>query len=346
MTDPTESMRAAQQRVNALIEASSLGTAGARRLRRRVSPETSNQIVALAEASLPSADELPKQPGDRASITPEPERADAAAFDASQRVAALLIELADSQGRLSSNGISIDISLSQEEIASHIGAGRRTVARALRVLRERGIIETGRRRLVIRKPRVLRALARSAAEENAGDLALHSVHESTLVDENENETAAAERQDVFPGGAKGDETLQPEAPPIHGTRTLPIILAGHARLPSGVGEAAEMILGPQSRLKVCELGPRDSPEEFGNRLLALAGAAESVLVLADLHGGSPFNAVRALAAVHSSIQLVSGLNLPMLLEVLLHATDDVTELAEVARAAGRDGVVDVLESVW
>ncbi|NBH10454.1 PTS mannose transporter subunit IIAB [Amycolatopsis sp. SID8362] len=128
--------------------------------------------------------------------------------------------------------------------------------------------------------------------------------------------------------------------------SVPIILAGHGRLPSGVGEAAEMILGPQSRLKVCELSPRDSPEEFGARVLALAGDAEGVLVLADLHGGSPFNAVRKLAAGHPRIQLVSGLNLPMLLEVLLHTTGDVAELAGVARAAGRDGVVDVLESTW
>ncbi|MEQ0562276.1 PTS mannose transporter subunit IIAB [Amycolatopsis sp. NEAU-NG30] len=128
---------------------------------------------------------------------------------------------------------------------------------------------------------------------------------------------------------------------------VPIILAGHGRLPSGVGEAAEMILGPQSRLKVCELSPHDSPEEFGARVLALAGDADGVLVLADLHGGSPFNAVRALAAAaRPRIELVSGLNLPMLLEVLLHTTDDVTELAGVARAAGRDGVVDVLESTW
>ncbi|WP_284746949.1 PTS sugar transporter subunit IIA [Amycolatopsis sp. RTGN1] len=126
--------------------------------------------------------------------------------------------------------------------------------------------------------------------------------------------------------------------------SVPIVLAGHGRLPSGVGEAAEMILGPQSRLKVCELSPHDSPEEFGVRVLGLLGDATEALVLADLHGGSPFNAVRALA--HPRLQLVSGLNLPMLLEVLLHTTDDVTELAGVARAAGRDGVVDVLESTW
>ncbi|MDT7799211.1 MAG: mannose system component [Actinomycetota bacterium] len=129
--------------------------------------------------------------------------------------------------------------------------------------------------------------------------------------------------------------------------SIPIILAGHGSLPSGVGEAAEMILGPQSRLKVCELNPSDRPEDFGARLGALAGDAAELLVLADLHGGSPFNAVRALAAQGPArIELVSGLNLPMLLEVLLHTTGDVTELAGVARAAGRDGVVDVLESTW
>jgi PTS system mannose-specific IIA component len=129
--------------------------------------------------------------------------------------------------------------------------------------------------------------------------------------------------------------------------TVPIILAGHGSLPSGVGEAAEMILGPQARLKVCELSPHDSPEEFGVRLLALAGAAPELLVLADLHGGSPCNAVRALAAGgRIRVRLVSGLNLPMLLEVLLHTASDVAGLAAVARAAGRDGVVDVPEPTW
>ena len=51
--------------------------------------------------------------------------------------------------------------LSQEDIAAQIGAARRTVARALRVLRERGIVETGRRRFLIRELRVLRAFAHS-----------------------------------------------------------------------------------------------------------------------------------------------------------------------------------------
>ncbi|MFB9683836.1 Crp/Fnr family transcriptional regulator [Amycolatopsis plumensis] len=90
----------------------------------------------------------------------ESARVDAAAFDVSRRVAVVLVRLAEEHGRTVPDGVVVD-ALSQEDIAAQIGAARRTVARALRVLRERGIVETGRRRFLIREPRVLRAFARS-----------------------------------------------------------------------------------------------------------------------------------------------------------------------------------------
>ncbi|MEV6826087.1 Crp/Fnr family transcriptional regulator [Amycolatopsis sp. NPDC051102] len=90
----------------------------------------------------------------------ESARIDSAAFDVSRRVAVVLVRLAEERGRTVPEGVVID-ALSQEDIAAQIGAARRTVARALRVLRERGIVETGRRRFLIREPRVLRAFARS-----------------------------------------------------------------------------------------------------------------------------------------------------------------------------------------
>ncbi|MEV4057147.1 Crp/Fnr family transcriptional regulator [Amycolatopsis sp. NPDC049688] len=90
----------------------------------------------------------------------ESARIDSAAFDVSRRVAVVLVRLAAERGRTVPEGVVID-ALSQEDIAAQIGAARRTVARALRVLRERGIVETGRRRFLIREPRVLRAFARS-----------------------------------------------------------------------------------------------------------------------------------------------------------------------------------------
>jgi CRP/FNR family cyclic AMP-dependent transcriptional regulator len=97
----------------------------------------------------------------------ESARVDSAAFDVSRRVAVQLVRLAEEHGRLVPEGVVIEAALSQEDIAGQVGAARRTVARALRLLRERGIIETGRRRILIREPRVLRAFARSESDADA-----------------------------------------------------------------------------------------------------------------------------------------------------------------------------------
>ncbi|OXM59688.1 Crp/Fnr family transcriptional regulator [Amycolatopsis vastitatis] len=94
-------------------------------------------------------------------------RIDSAAFDVSRRVAVHLVRLAEEHGRRVREGVVIEAALSQADIAAQIGAARRTVARALAMLRQRGIVETGRRRILIRRPRVLRAFARSEADTEA-----------------------------------------------------------------------------------------------------------------------------------------------------------------------------------
>ncbi|MCP2246896.1 PTS sugar transporter subunit IIA [Lentzea aerocolonigenes] len=119
--------------------------------------------------------------------------------------------------------------------------------------------------------------------------------------------------------------------------TIPVVLAGHGALPSGVAGAAELVLGPQSRLAVCELGPAEDPDSYGERLAALTGDA-AVLVLVDLPGGTPANRAKLLAARREGMRIVTGLNLPMVLEVLVR-NGDVDELAGRALSAGRDGVL-------
>ena len=74
-----------------------------------------------------------------------------------QRVAKLLLELADQYG--SSNDGEIDIDLTQEELASLTGTSRATVTRALTNWRGRGIIRTGQRRITITDLGTLRKIA-------------------------------------------------------------------------------------------------------------------------------------------------------------------------------------------
>jgi CRP-like cAMP-binding protein len=75
-----------------------------------------------------------------------------------ERLASYLLELAQRHGTTVAGGTEIDIPLSQRELAGAIGASREAIARCLRILRERRVVVTRRRRVVILQPQVLRSM--------------------------------------------------------------------------------------------------------------------------------------------------------------------------------------------
>lgn len=83
-------------------------------------------------------------------------RVEAACLDASARVARTLSELAGVIGEPSVEG-SVTLAVSQRELAGYVGASREAVSRALRPLRDSGLIITSRRRLKILRLGALRA---------------------------------------------------------------------------------------------------------------------------------------------------------------------------------------------
>ncbi|WP_027942904.1 Crp/Fnr family transcriptional regulator [Amycolatopsis taiwanensis] len=72
------------------------------------------------------------------------------------RIAELLAELAERYGVSTSEGVVVDLRISQQDIAAMTAASRETAARTLRTLREAGVISTARRRLTIHRPDALR----------------------------------------------------------------------------------------------------------------------------------------------------------------------------------------------
>jgi CRP/FNR family transcriptional regulator, cyclic AMP receptor protein len=76
-----------------------------------------------------------------------------------QRLAVLLLELADRHGGGTAHEVRIAMPLSQEELASMAGTSRATVTRALSNWRQRGIIRTGKRDLTITDLTTLRRIA-------------------------------------------------------------------------------------------------------------------------------------------------------------------------------------------
>ena len=76
-------------------------------------------------------------------------RVEVAAYDIPARVARRLVELADRFGEPDGQGVRIAVALSQDELAGWVGASREAVAKALRVLRDRGFVTTGRRTMTV-----------------------------------------------------------------------------------------------------------------------------------------------------------------------------------------------------
>jgi CRP/FNR family cyclic AMP-dependent transcriptional regulator len=81
----------------------------------------------------------------------------------SGRVATLLVDLTERYGERTEDGWRIELPLSQQDLAAAAATSREAVTRVLRTLREREVVRTGRRRLEVLRPEVLRSLGRSAS---------------------------------------------------------------------------------------------------------------------------------------------------------------------------------------
>jgi CRP-like cAMP-binding protein len=81
---------------------------------------------------------------------------DLATQDSVGRVAKRLLELASDHGKPAREGTRIDLSLTQDELASWTGATRETVSRALRLMRQLGWIATDHRSITVLDAQAMR----------------------------------------------------------------------------------------------------------------------------------------------------------------------------------------------
>jgi CRP-like cAMP-binding protein len=86
-------------------------------------------------------------------------RVEFAAFPVAVRVARVLVDLARAYGQVTGTGITIGIELSQPELASLIGASEPSVHRAVRELKQDGLLKVGYRSIVLQDPGLLRITA-------------------------------------------------------------------------------------------------------------------------------------------------------------------------------------------
>lgn len=123
-----------------------------------------------------------------------------------------------------------------------------------------------------------------------------------------------------------------------------VVIAAHGDLAHALRQSAEMIVGAQDGVVTVALNPQDNLDSLQATIreaIDRADAGAGVIILIDLFGGTPGNAA-ALCLSQRELPIVSGVNLPMLLEVLLSRSAMSPEaLAELALASGNQGIVDI-----
>jgi len=122
-----------------------------------------------------------------------------------------------------------------------------------------------------------------------------------------------------------------------------IVLVTHGTLADALKNAAEMIIGSQEQFLAIGMEPADDLTVLRDEIEAATRAFEKndgVLILVDLMGGSPAKASSHLA--FAGTQVICGVNLPMLLEVLVQREGvTIQELTAIAMQAAKEGVINL-----
>lgn len=122
-----------------------------------------------------------------------------------------------------------------------------------------------------------------------------------------------------------------------------IILSTHGPMAQSIQSSMEMIAGAQEGIRSVCFIDGEGTEELSAKLTAAIEelAADQILILCDLAGGSPYNVAAMISGQRTDkeIRVIAGLNLPMLLEAALgRGYQELSELIPAAMAAASEGI--------
>ncbi|MGE4553286.1 MAG: PTS sugar transporter subunit IIA [Desulfovibrionaceae bacterium] len=119
-----------------------------------------------------------------------------------------------------------------------------------------------------------------------------------------------------------------------------LLLVTHGTFGAALLDAASMIMGPQAGCETVSVAVDSGPDQTVEAIRAAVerlDAGAGVLALTDLFGGSP--TTLSLSLVNSQkVEVVTGVNLPMLVKALRERGRGLDELAALARDAGQQGI--------
>ena len=130
---------------------------------------------------------------------------------------------------------------------------------------------------------------------------------------------------------------------------IALIVSTHGKFSEELVKSAEMILGSQTNVGVVTFVPSEGTDnliEKYNSLINELDCKDGILFMVDLFGGSPFNAASMLVLKNHNMEVITGVNLPMLLEVFSSRDFlSLSELVTIAQNAGQSAIKQLIKEV-
>ncbi|MGO5138948.1 PTS sugar transporter subunit IIA [Clostridium butyricum] len=121
-----------------------------------------------------------------------------------------------------------------------------------------------------------------------------------------------------------------------------VVVGTHGMFSEEIVKSSEMIFGKQENVSSVTFKPGEGVEHLVDKYkkaIEKLDCTDGILFMVDLFGGSPFNAASMIAMNMEKAEIVTGVNLPMLLEVYgSKEFMSITELVNIAEGSGREAI--------
>lgn len=120
-----------------------------------------------------------------------------------------------------------------------------------------------------------------------------------------------------------------------------VVIVTHGSLASALLNTVELIMGKQEQITTVAFETGQAVIDLQTRITRAVTQVDSghgILILVDILGGSPYNASAMVMMEQENIEMITGVNVPMLFEVLPVRTGKLESVVEVALGGGRNGI--------
>ena len=127
-----------------------------------------------------------------------------------------------------------------------------------------------------------------------------------------------------------------------------VLVASHGEFAKHALKSAEMIVGEQENYGVVTVSMNltlaDAEKEIADELNKLDRSGGTV-ILVDIFGGTPSNISGRIVLSEENVLAVSGLNLPMLLDLLSNRDRSLDEISESLEKTYHEGFTNITEQL-